>query len=74
MCCLSGLCRLERGAFVGFGNTAEAAHDVVLGRRQRGSPADGRFNRGSGQAAGHESRGAEGGRRVTTMTARRRAA
>ncbi len=37
----------ERGAFVGFGNTAEAAHDAVLGRRQRGSPADGRFNSSS---------------------------
>ena len=46
----------ERGAFMGFGNTAEAAHDVVLGRRQRGSPADGRFNRrtGSGHVAAKE--------------------
>ena len=27
-----------RGAYVGFGNTAEAAADAVVGRRRRGVP------------------------------------
>ena len=40
-----------RGAYVGFGNTAEAAADAVVGRRRRGVPADGRFDRRTG--AGH---------------------
>ena len=30
----------ERGAFVAFGNTAEAANARVLGRRERGSEGD----------------------------------
>ena len=34
-----------RGAYVGFGNTAEAAADAVVGRRWHGVPADGRFDR-----------------------------
>ena len=42
-----------RGAYVGFGNTAEAAADAVVGRRRRGVPADGRFDRRTG--AGHVS-------------------
>ena len=37
-----------RGAYVGFGNTAEAAADAVVGRRRRGVPADGRFDRRTG--------------------------
>ena len=44
-----------RGAYVGFGNTAEAAADAVVGRRRRGVPADGRFDRRTG--AGHVSQG-----------------
>ena len=36
----------ERGGFVAFGNTAERANDVVLGRRGRG--AAGFFNRRAG--------------------------
>ena len=42
-----------RGAYVGFGNTAEAAADAVVGRRRRGVPADGRFDRRTGR--GHVS-------------------
>ena len=34
----------ERGAYVGFGNTAGRARDVVLGRRQRGKKGDKAFN------------------------------
>ena len=41
----------ERGAFVAFGNTAEAANKRVLGRRERGSDGDGRYDRLTG--AGH---------------------
>ena len=41
----------QRSAYVGFGNTAEAAADAVVGRRRRGVPADGRFDRRTG--AGH---------------------
>ena len=39
-----------RGAYVGFGNTAEAARDAVQGRRQRGVSvkADGAFDRRTG--------------------------
>ena len=37
-----------RGAYVGFGNTAEAARDAVQGRRQRGVKADGAFDRRTG--------------------------
>ena len=36
--------RYERGGYVAFGNTAERANDVVLGRRGRG--VSGFFNRG----------------------------
>ena len=39
----------ERGAFVAFGNTAEAANARVLGRRERGSEGDGRYNRRTGE-------------------------
>ena len=42
-----------RGAYVGFGNTAEAAADAVVVGRRRGVPADGRFDRRTG--AGHVS-------------------
>ena len=38
----------QRGAFVGFGNTAEEAAELVRGRLQRGEPADGAFSRVSG--------------------------
>ena len=34
----------ERGAFIAFGNTAEAANKRVLGRRMRGGDGDGRYN------------------------------
>ena len=44
-----------RGAYVGFGNTAEAAADAVVGRQRRGVPADGRFDRRTG--AGHVGHG-----------------
>ena len=37
-----------RGAYVGFGNTAEAAHDAVRGRRRRGVKTDGAYNRRTG--------------------------
>ena len=37
-----------RGAFVAFGNTAERADDVVLGRPGRGAPGDGAFDRRTG--------------------------
>ena len=39
----------QRGAFVGFGNTAEEAAELVRGRLQRGEPADGAFSRISGK-------------------------
>ena len=52
-----------RGAYVGFGNTAEAAADAVVGRRRRGVPADGRFVRRTG--SGHV------GRRITRAHRRR---
>ena len=40
----------ERGGHVGFGNTEEAAHAVVLGRRERGAEAPGkRYNRHTGE-------------------------
>ena len=42
-----------RGAYVGFGNTAEAAADAVVGRRRRGVPADGRFDRRTGRGPRH---------------------
>ena len=56
-----------RGAYVGFGNTAEAAADAVVGRRRRGVPADGRFDRRTG--GGHVWRT----RTATTRVLRRRA-
>jgi hypothetical protein len=37
-----------RGAYMGFGNTAEAAHDAVRGRRRRGVKTDGAYNRRTG--------------------------
>ena len=39
----------ERGGFVAFGNTAEAANARVLGRRERGREGDGAFNRRTGE-------------------------
>ena len=33
---------------MGFGNTAEAAHDAVRGRRRRGVKTDGAYNRRTG--------------------------
>ena len=39
----------ERGAYIGFGNTAEAANARVLGRRERGSDGDGHYNRRTGK-------------------------
>ena len=39
----------ERGGFVAFGNTAEAANACVLGRSERGAAGDGRYNRRTGE-------------------------
>ena len=36
---------MERGAYVAFGNTADACRDVVLGRRGRGQRGDRAYNR-----------------------------
>ena len=38
----------ERGAYLAFGNTAERAEEVVLGRRGRGVEGDGAFSRATG--------------------------
>ena len=39
----------ERGAYLAFGNTAERAEEVVLGRRRRGEEGDGTFCRATGE-------------------------
>ena len=38
----------QRGAFVACGNTHEEARELVVGRLQRGVPADGTFKRSTG--------------------------
>ena len=62
----------ERGAFVAFGNTAEAANACVLGRRERGSEGDGRYNRRTGEGhvaavTGDYERALQGGARCVPM-------
>ena len=62
----------ERGAYVACGNTAEAANARVLGRRERGSEGDGRYNRRTGEGhvaavAGDYDRAREAGVRCVPM-------